>query len=146
LEKAKRMTIEEFKSALDQKGIFYEMEEERLVIECYSDLNLNRIKTIPPGVIFRYWLSGVNLKVYLNDLEEIPPGVEFMGGRIYLNSLRRIDPSVKIGSNCVMVCPMLGEETINDVPVIYHFLFGIEGIEDWRILNLMISLGLFDKR
>jgi len=140
------MTIEEFKSALDQKGIFYEMEEERLVIECYSDLKLNRIKTIPPGVIFRYWLSGVYPAVYLNDLEEIPPGVEFMGGRIYLNSLRRIDPSVKIGSNCVMVCPMLGEETINDVPVIYHFLFAIDGIEDWRILNKMISVGLFNIR
>jgi hypothetical protein len=140
------MEQEEFKSALDQKGIFYEMEEERLVIECYTDLNLNRIKTIPSGVIFRYWLSGVSLKVYLNDLEEIPPGVEFMGGRIYLNSLRRIDPSVKIGSNCVMICPMLDGETINDVPAIYHFEFGIEGIEDWRILNKMISVGLFNIR
>jgi hypothetical protein len=146
LENVKRMTQEEFKRELDQKGIFYEMEGERLVIVCYSDLNLNRIKAIPSGVIFRHWNSGVHPKVYLNGLEEIPSGVEFGGGRIYLNSLRRIDPSIKIGGNCVMICPMLGTENGLCVPAIYSFMFGIDGIEDWRILNKMISSGLFDRR
>ena len=131
------MTREEFIERLDRIGYSYEIEGEKIIITDKNggDVLLESLKTIPPGVEFKnkgdvylYNLTtlpaGVEFKnrwgVYLNSLETIPPGVEFKnGGTVYLDSL--------VG----------GWFSVWEA--------NIEGVDSNRLLNVMISKGLFER-
>ena len=110
------MARKEFIEELDDKGYSYEIEGNKIIVTDGGSIDLRYLKSLPQGVEFRYGAS-----IDLNSLETIPQGVEFHVGRnVYLGSL--------IGG--------------------YFMLWdgNIEGIRHGRLLNKMISLGLFDKK
>jgi hypothetical protein len=82
-------------------------------------VNLDSLTSIPPGMVFRNGWS-----VNLDSLTSIPPGVEFRNGwSVNLDSL--------VGG---WFCFWKGN------------IEGIDSNRSSRLLNLMISLGLFDKK
>jgi hypothetical protein len=112
------MTREEFKKRLDSLGYSYKEEGDKIVVDDYNDfVFLGNLKSLPPMVIFE---NGGG--IFLNSLTTISPGVEFKNpGTIWLESLiGRISWSVWKGN--------------------------IKGIDPNRLLNKMISLGLFDRK
>jgi hypothetical protein len=78
--------------------------------------------------------------VDLRSLTSIPPGVEFNNeGYVYLNSLTSLPPGVEFrNGGSVDLRSLIGRR-------IYFWKGNIEGIDEKRLLNKMISLGLFDK-
>jgi hypothetical protein len=86
------------------------------IIVTRGNTHLNALTSIYPDVTFKN--DG---DVYLNSLPSLPPGVEFKNeGNVYLKSL--IDGWFDEWSG------------------------NIEGIDSKRLLNKMISLGLFERR
>jgi hypothetical protein len=148
------MTREEFINILEKKGYPFEDKGDRLFVgrefDCL-DIDLSRVRSIPPSVIFRNGGS-----VNLNSIEEIPSGVEFRNlMRVSLHSLRRrIDPSVRFRSSLIVVSPLLGcdsfiveggedGEIVSYMNSFTSFSLGVCGIDDKKVLNHMIELGLF---
>jgi hypothetical protein len=128
------MEREEFIGVLEEEGYSYEIEGDKLVVTHDSDVDLGPLETIPSGVVFknRGW-------VYLGFLKTIPYGVEFRNeGYVNLYSLQAIHPDVEFSNdNGIYLSSLIGgwfnEWEDNN----------IEGINNKRLLNLMISKGLF---
>jgi hypothetical protein len=166
------MTREEFIKVLKEKGYPYRIEEDKVVVthrrllkgkgeNAYlegANVHLDRLTSLPPGVEFRntgyVWLrsikslpSGVifnnDQDVYLDSLTNLPPDVKFNNlGNIELDSLTNLPPGVEFRTEKnVYLESLIGgwfdgwEGNIE----------GIEGIGEKRLLNKMISLGIFDK-
>ena len=111
----KRMTGEEFIEVLDEKGYSYEIEGDKIVVTHGRGVWLDSLKTIPSGVKFKN-RGGVDL----DSLKTLSPGVEFKnGGTVWLKSL---------------VGDMFSNWSGN-----------IEGINSKRLLNVMISKGIFER-
>ena len=117
------MTREAFIKVLDEKGYSYEIEGNKIVVTQEGGIgffdegsvDLNGLTSLPPGVEFRNEGS-----VWLRALTSLPPGVEFKNGRdVGLNSL--------VGG------------WFSD------WKGNIESIDAKRLLNKMISLGLFER-
>ena len=112
------MTREEFTKQLDKKRYSYEIEGDKIIIiSGYGgDVYLNALTSLPPGVVFNN--KG---NVYLNSLTSLPPGVVFNNkGGVYLEFLIGV--------------------------WLYEWEGNIKGIDEKRLLNKMISIGLFDRR
>ena len=108
------MTQEKFIKVLDHEDYSYEIEGDKIVVTYKDDVWLGSITSLPTGVEFKN--KG---HVYLGDLTSLPPGVEFRNkGHVILKSL--------IGGG------------FND------HKGNIDGIDSKRLLNLMISKGLFE--
>ena len=109
------MTQEEFIKVLDEEGYSYEIEGDRIVVTYGYGVDLSALTSIPPGVEFKN--GGY---VDLESLTSLPPGVEFKNGEdVYL---------------VYLVGGWFGEWQGN-----------IEGIAPERLLNLMISKGVFER-
>jgi hypothetical protein len=109
------MTGEEFIGILSKKGYSYEIEGDRIIVTHGDAFFLNSPKSIPSGVIFKN--DGI---VDLSSLRSISPDVEFNNsGNVYLGFL--------IGR-------WFDEWDGN-----------IEGIDSKRLLNSMISKGIFER-
>jgi len=109
------MTQKEFIKVLDKKGYSYKIEGDRVVVTHKGDVFLDSLTSLPPGVEFRN--GGY---VSLHSLTSLPPGVEFRNrGVVGLNSI-------------------IGGE-FDD------WKGNIEGIDSKRLLNLMISKGIFER-
>ena len=112
------MTQEAFIEKLDDKGYSYEIEGGKIIVTHKGHVHLSSLTSLPPDVEFK---NGHY--VFLNSLTSISPGVEFRnGGGVSFESL--ID--------------------------VYGGYFrqwkgNIEGIDSKRLLNKMISIGLFDR-
>ena len=107
---------EEFIGVLEEKGYSYNLEGNKIVVTRNSGVYLGSLKTLPPGVQFE---NGGD--VYLGSLETLPPGVEFKNeGPVDLRSL--------IGG------------------FFNKWDGNIDGVEPKRLLNKMISMGMFDRR
>ena len=137
------MTREEFIKELDDKGCPYEIEGDNLVvlgkIKEYSGraegVNLDHLREISTNIIFRN--KGY---VWLSELLEIPPNVKFENdGYVYANSSKGISRSVEFNNSSWI--------RFEDIEVgdIGEFILGIKGINDKRLFNKMVSLGLFEK-
>ena len=110
------MTREEFIKVLDLRRISYKEEGNKIVVTHEFAVFLGSLTSLPPGVEFRN--EG---HVYLYSLASLPPGVEFRNeGYVNLDSLT--------GGR------------------FYDWKGNIEGIDSKRLLNKMISLGLFDRK
>ena len=135
--------LESFKGILDKRGYHYREEGERLIVDGLnfsSMMSLTGVKSIPPCVSF------VNFhKVILDSLEELPFGTELVTDWVYLSSLRRIDSSVRINES-MLISPLTEKSDISILRIVFKFAFSVPGISDNRVLNEMISLGLFDKK
>ena len=109
------MTQEAFIKVLDGEGYSYKIEGGKVIVTEDGDVWLDSLTSLPPGVVFKN--KG---DVYLYSLTSLPPGVEFKnGGNADLKSL--------LGGNGYFV----------------EWKGNIEGIDPKRLLNVMISKGMF---
>ena len=129
------MTQKEFIKKLDLEGYSYEIEGDKIIVTYEGDVDLEKLKTLPPGVEFMN--EGY---VLLNDLTSLPPGVEFKnGGTVMLNALTSIPPGVEFrNKEDVRLDALIGEW-------ISGWEGNIRGVESKRLLNLMISKGIFKR-
>ena len=129
------MTQEAFIKELERKGYSYSEEGNKIMITDRGGIYLDDLTSLPSVVEFR---NGEI--VSLASLETLPPGVEFRnGGSVFLDALTSL-PS--------------GVEFKNQLSVHLGFLIGgwncdwegnIKGIGSNRLLNKMISIGLFNR-
>jgi hypothetical protein len=164
------MDREEFKKELDNYGERYSEEGGKIIIgkNKNSDINLQFLKTIPEGIIFCN-NGSVNLNslihlpeeiffnnegdVYLNSLTSLSNGINFSNGRnVFLDSLTTI-PNKTIFSRVkyVNLESIIGNRPISPVYSWAHNFFdswegNIKKIDPIKLLNKMISIGLFDRK
>ena len=126
------MTREEFIAVLKKKRYSYEMKGDKIVITHSGWIDLSSLKTIPSDVHFEN--SG---DVHLSALKTLPPGVEFRNRwNVYLINLKTLPPGVEFENGWDIYLKGLG--WMNDNKGI-----GIEGVENKRLLHLMIKKELF---
>ena len=130
------MTREAFIEVLEEKGYSYEIEGDKIVVTYRGYVDLESLTSLPPGVVFE-----IPLDVYLESLTSLPAGVEFRNeGSVFLNSLTRIPSDFQFkNEGDVYLESLIGGW-------FKYWSGNIEGIEPKRLLNKMISIGLFDKR
>ena len=131
------MTREEFTKQLDKKKYSYEIEGDKIIIiSGYGgNVYLNALTSLPPGVEFRN-----KDHVGLESLTSLPPGVVFKnGGYVYLRSLTSLPPGVEFNNG--------GDVWVRDIigGFFNKWKGNIEGVDEKRLLNKMISLGLFER-
>ena len=127
------MKQKEFIKVLNKEGYSYKIEGDKLVVTHKDNVELWKLKTLPPGVEFRN--KG---DVYLNSLTSLPHGVEFENdGNVILDSLTSLPPGFEFRNNGrVYLKSLIGGWFEN-------WEGNIEGINNKRLLNLMISKGVF---
>ena len=136
------MTQEEFKKILEEKGYPYREEGNKIVVTRtkstgFGNINLESLETLPSDVVFDN--EG---DIRLRDLTSLPSGVEFNnGGDVSFHSLKTIPFRVEF-KNWGYV--YFGGSLIGGWLGGWHG--NIEGIDPKRLLNKMISIGLFDRR
>ena len=149
------MTREAFIKVLERKGYSYKIEGDKIVITYKGLVDLKSLTSISPGVVFR---NGAG--IFLDSLASLPPGVVFENGsdiyfellsslspdvvfnnegNVWLDSLASIPPSVEFKNRGHVNL----ESLIGDW--FYSWKGNIEGIKPNRLLNAMISLGLFER-
>jgi hypothetical protein len=152
------MTREAFIEVLKEKGCSYEIEGNKIVVtgEWNIGFALPPLYSLPPDVVFK---NGGDL--YMKNLTSLSPGVEFKnGGDLHIKNLTSLPPDVVFKNGREVWLGSLtslppGVEFKNGEGVWLRDLIGgwfnewkgnIEGIDSKRLLNAMISLGLFEKR
>ena len=126
------MTREEFIEILRKKRYSYKMEGDKIVITHGWWVDLDGLETLPPGVAFKN--RG---HVLLSSLETLPPGVQFKnGGYVGLSRLKSISPGVHFKNDGYVYLKGLGWVENNEG-------IGIEGVDNKRLLHLMIKKELF---
>ena len=109
------MTQEAFIEKLDDKGYSYRIKGGKIIVTHKDHVHLSSLTSLPPDVEFKN-----RDYVFLNSLTSISPGVEFRnGGGVSFESLM--------------------DGFFDD------WKGNIKGIDSKRLLNKMISLGLFDR-
>ena len=100
-----------------------------------GNVYLRDLASLPPGVVFKNEMS-----VNLNSLTSLPLGVEFKnGGEVWLGSLTFISPGVEFKNGGDVFLKSLTGGMFD------NWNGNIEGIDNKRLLNLMISKGLFER-
>jgi hypothetical protein len=129
------MTREEFIKVLDEKKYSYKIEGDKIVVTHEFAVFLGSLTSLPPGVVF----SNRN-DVFLDSLTSLPPGVKFNNvGNVYLGSLTSIPREVVFKNVANVYLEYLTGGWIK------YWRGNIEGIDPKRLLNKMISLGLFER-
>ena len=129
------MTREEFIKELDEKGYSYEIEGDKIVVTHKGYVYLESLTSLPPGVQFNN-KRGVNLK----SLKILQPGVVFKNkGSVYLNSLKSLPHGVEFKNKGSVGLESLTGGRFRD------WKGNIEGVDSKRLLNFMISKGVFQK-
>ncbi len=134
------MTQEAFINELDEKGYSYEIEGDNIVVTHEGDVNLSALTSLPPGVEFKN-RGGVSLYA----LTSLPSGVVFKnGGNVYLVSLTSLPPGVEFSNEGdVNLESLIGGWFGN--PYGDAWKGSIDDIDSERLLNLMISKGVFER-
>lgn len=146
------MTREEFIEVLENRGYPYKIEGDKLVVTG-DEISLDLLETLPEMVEFRNGEyvdlnslvklpASVNFKnvgnIYLYSLKTLPPGVVFRnGGNVNLNSLETIPSNVEFRNRGNVYLKRLTGGWFQD------WSGNIEGIDNKRLLNHMISKGVF---
>ena len=149
------MTQEEFIKKLKREDYSYEIQGDKLVVTHERGVSLYGLKSLPPGVEF---MNGGY--VSLNALTSLPPGVVFRnGGDVWLDSLTSLPPGVEFKNKGDVYLYALtslppGVEFRNEGDVHLNSIIGgwffewkgnIKGIKSKRLLNSMISKGIFER-
>jgi hypothetical protein len=147
------MKQEEFIKILDKKGYSYEIEGDKIIVTQDGWFNLRYLTSLPPDVVFK---NGGSVR--LDSLTSLPPGVEFRNrGRVYLQLLTSLPSGVMFNNEGDVDLDSLtslppGVVFKNGGSVDLSYLTGewfddwkgnIEGIDSKRLLNFMISKGVF---
>ena len=131
------MTQEEFIKILDKKTSYsYEIEGDKIIVTHKGTVDLRSLTSLPPDVVFKNGGS-----VHLSALTSLPPGVEFKNtgyvAHVHLDSLTSLPPGVEFNNG----------EDVNLYKLVGHWFSkwkgNIEGINEWDLLNSMISKGVF---
>ena len=126
------MKKEEFIEVLKNRKYLYEIQGDKIIVTHDGYVNLSDLKIIPSGVEFR---NGGH--VSLRSLKTIHSGVKFRnGGNVNLDSLKTLPSGVEFKNGGDVKLSGLG--WVRDIKGIM-----IEGVENKRLLHLMISKGLF---
>jgi hypothetical protein len=128
------MIREEFIQALEDHNYSYEIKENKIVATHKGGIILF-LNSIPSGVEFNS--NGV---VYLYELKDLPSGVMFNNrGDVILDSIKNISRGVKFNNR--------GDIRLDSLTGgwFYEWDGNINGIGENRLLNKMISLGLFER-
>jgi len=121
-----------------------------------GDVHLDALTSIPPGVVF------INRGfVYLDALTSLPPGVAFINrGFVHLGALTSLPPGLEFRNDGDVHLDALTslpsgvkfrnwEHDVSLVALIGNWFSkwkgNIEGIDSKRLLNSMISKGLFER-
>ncbi len=129
------MTKKEFIEMLSGNYYHYDIIDDKIVITDTSDLNLDFLTSLPSGVIFNNG-GWVNLR----SLKSLPTDVEFNNKiNIDLKSLTSLSPGVVFNNGGDIYLKSL-------VGSLFRTWQGnIEGIDNKRLLNLMIKQGVFER-
>jgi hypothetical protein len=128
------MTREEFIKVLEEKDYSYEIQGNKIVVTG-GYIGLNDLTSIPPGVVFNNGWA-----VNLTSLTSLPAGVVFRNKEsVYLRSLTSLSPDVEFNNKGYVLLDSLTGDYFN------RWEGNIEGVNSKRLLNKMITLGLFDK-
>ncbi len=152
------MTRDEFIQILKENAYSYKIEGDNLVVingNDYGTVWLDSLTSLPSGVVFenggKVWLnsltslpSGVVFEneggVDLSSLTSIPSGVEFKnGGNVYLESLTSIPSGVEFKNKGDVGLDSLTGDRFDE------WKGNIKVIDSKRLLNLMISKGIFER-
>jgi hypothetical protein len=128
------MIREEFIQSLEDHNYSYEIKGDKRVVTHDGSIILF-LNSIPSGVEF-----NSNSVVYLYELKDLPSGVMFNNrGDIILDSIKNISRGVKFNNR--------GDIRLDSLTGgwFYEWDGNIEGINEKRLLNKMISLGLFER-
>ena len=129
------MTREEFIKVLNREKYSYEIEGDKIIVTHGGGVWLDSLTSLPPGVEFRN--GGY---VDLRSIASLPPGVEFRNrGDVWLNSLTSLPPNVEFRNEGYVVLKSLIGGYFDD------WKGNIKGIDSKRLLNLMISKGIFER-
>ena len=130
------MTQEEFKEVLDEKGYSYKEEGNKIVVNHRDYVDLRSLTTLPKGIAFSNAGS-----VYLNSLTTLPEGIEFSNmGSVDLGSLTTLPEGTVFPNSGVVYLKSLIGGWFDE------WKGNIKGIESKRLLNKMISEGLFNRK
>jgi hypothetical protein len=149
------MTREAFIEVLKREDCSYKIEGDKIVVTDEWDVYLFSLPSLPPDVEFRNrgFVSldrltslppGVVFKnrghVHLESLTSLPSGVVFKNrGRVDLESLTSLPPGVVFRNRgFVNLRALIGGR-------FDKWKGNIEGIDSKRLLNSMISKGLFER-
>jgi len=129
------MTQEEFIKVLDKKRYSYEIEGDKIVVTYKETVYLNSLTSLPPGVEFKN--EG---DVELDSLTSLPLGVGFSNeGIIFLDALTSIPPGVVFKNKGFVYLRALTGGWFG------AWKGNIKGIDSKRLLNSMISKGVFER-
>ena len=149
------MTREGFIEELEGREYSYEIEGDKIVVTRKGEVFLDSLTSLPHGVEFNN--KG---EVYLDSLKSLPHGVEFNNkGLVDLSSLTSLPPGVEFNNKGYVYLESLtslppGVEFNNKEDVRLDSLVGgwfdewkgnIKGVDSNRLLNVMISKGLFER-
>ena len=152
------MTREEFIQELEEEGYSYKIKGDKIVVTHKGYVNLESLKILPPGVVFNNEGNegSVNLEslkilppgvvfnndgyVRLKSITSLPPGVEFNNkGPVYLDSLTSLPPGVVFKNWGSVYLESIVGDWFKD------WKGNIEGVDSKRLLNFMISKGVFER-
>ena len=132
------MTRSEFIEILNLRYYSWTSEGNNIVVTERGEIDLY-IKSLPPNVEFRN-----DTYVYLDSLESLPRNIKFKnGGSVSLHSLKSIPTDVTFENGRGVWLDSFGIDTKDWEEE--NNILNIEGIHPKKILNKMISIGLFDK-
>ena len=129
------MTREEFIEILKEKGYPYEIEGDKIIVTHEGWVYLTDLTSLPPDVEFKNG-GAVNLE----SLKSLPPGVVFSNeGSVSLGSLTSLPSGVVFKNEGYVLLRSLIDVSFDD------WSGNIEGIDSKRLLNFMISKGVFER-
>ena len=131
------MTREEFIKVLNREKYSYKIEGDKVVVTHGGYTNLRGLTSLPPGVEFRN--KG---QVNLESLISLPSGVVFKnreGEHVFLDSLTSIPPGAVFENRGDVYLESLIGGYFDD------WKGNIERIDSKRLLNFMISKGVFER-
>jgi hypothetical protein len=150
------MTKERFIKELRVHGYRYNIQGDKIIVtHTGSHVNLNHLTSIPPNVVFNN-----EMDVDLESIKDIPSGVEFNNrSSLYLSSVTSISPDVVFHNEWGVDLKSLEEIPRSIVfnnrgwvdltyllgGLDYEWKGTIQGISIRRLLNKMISIGLFER-
>ena len=129
------MTREAFIKVLEEKDYSYRIEGNKVIVTHKGNVDLRDLTSLPPGVVFKN-----EAVVNLNSLGLLSPGVEFINvGNINLDSITSLPPGVEFKHRGNVYFKSLMGGRFSD------WRGDIEGIDYKRLLNKMISIGIFER-
>jgi hypothetical protein len=118
-----------------KKDYIYEIEGNKIIVTYKGNVGLGSLTSLPSGVEFKNG-GYVNLR----KLTSIPPGVVFKNyGSVYLEDLTSLPPGVVFENGGDVNLGSLIGDYFN------RWSGNIEGIDSKRLLNFMISKGIFER-